>query len=717
LINSTATMIGIDESSTRHLICNYQTLALMPNLALVNYIICRYRLCYTRSSYIKNGGVNSVNYLKNMSIGVKLLIFTVITVLIAITVIVSTALFQFNSFNNIVSEEQAIKGMQGLNSSIEDYKEQSLKHAKMLSLNSEVINAVEEKDYNSIYNIVSFLSEEAKIDFITVTDTSGIILAHTHDSNKKGVSIADLASIQMALKGNAFSDVESNEIVKLSARAAAPIKNQAGIIIGTISTGYMLDSVEIIDKLKQIYNTDLTLFLGDVRFNTTIVQNGSRLVGTKLDSEIANIVLNKKEKYTGSAEILGIPYICSYMPLINSDNRAIGVVFAGQPISDVIAVRNRIINTLLVIAIIAILILSTFIYLYINRNVSRPLFEVVSAAEKIADGNLDVSIDFKSNDEIGTLCKSFNKMTQNLNDVLNNINIAAKQVAAGSTQLSSSSISLSQGATEQASSIEQLTATLEEISIQTKQNAKSANDANELAESTKSNAMTGNEQMNEMLNSMEEINKSSNNISKIIKVIDEIAFQTNILALNAAVEAARAGQHGKGFAVVAEEVRNLAMRSANAAKETTEMIENSIKNVEDGTKIANKTAEALDSIVESISKVANLVNDIAVASNEQATGIAQVNQAINQVSQIVQTNSASSQESASASEELMSQAEMLKEQVSKFVLTKNKSSSDEYLKSIDPEILKTLDSMPEKKKPDSISVPNIELTDKEFGKY
>lgn len=474
MINSTATMIGIDESSTRHLICNYQTLALMPNLALVNYIICRYRLCYTRSSYIKNGGVNSVNYLKNMSIGVKLLIFTVITVLIAITVIVSTALFQFNSFNNIVSEEQAIKGMQGLNSSIEDYKEQSLKHAKMLSLNSEVINAVEEKDYNSIYNIVSFLSEEAKIDFITVTDTSGIILAHTHDSNKKGVSIADLASIQMALKGNAFSDVESNEIVKLSARAAAPIKNQAGIIIGTISTGYMLDSVEIIDKLKQIYNTDLTLFLGDVRFNTTIVQNGSRLVGTKLDSEIANIVLNKKEKYTGSAEILGIPYICSYMPLINS---------------------------------------------------------------------------------------------------------------------------------------------------------------------------------------------------------------------------------------------------ANAAKETTEMIENSIKNVEDGTKIANKTAEALDSIVESISKVANLVNDIAVASNEQATGIAQVNQAINQVSQIVQTNSASSQESASASEELMSQAEMLKEQVSKFVLTKNKSSSDEYLKSIDPEILKTLDSMPEKKKPDSISVPNIELTDKEFGKY
>lgn len=658
-----------------------------------------------------------MNNLKRLGIGIKLLLFTVVSVLIGISLIVSTALIQFNSFNDSVSREEAIKGMEGLNTLIEDYKEESLRNAKMLSLNRELINAVENKDYNGIYNIVSSIAKQSKIDYIIVTDSNGSILAHTYDTNIKGNSISSQSGIQTALRGNTFSTVESDEIVGLSAKSGVPLKNEAGTVIGTISTGFLLDKVEIMDKLKQIYKTDLTLFLGDVRYNTTIVQNGSRLVGTKLDSKIADIVLNRKEKYIGNAEILGIPYICAYMPLLNSDNQAIGVVFAGQSISEVIAARNKTISLLLVISILIIFLLSAFIYFYINRSVSKPLFQVVSAAEKIADGNLNVNIDFKSNDEIGTLCRSFNKMTRKLNEVLNSINIAAKQVAAGSNQLSASSIGLSQGASEQASSIEELTATLEEISIQTKQNAKSANEANELAEFAKSNAMTGNKQMKEMLGSMEEINKSSNNISKIIKVIDEIAFQTNILALNAAVEAARAGQYGKGFAVVAEEVRNLAMRSANAAKETTEMIENSIKSVEGGTKIANKTAEALDSIVESISKVANLVKDIAVASNEQATGIEQVNQAIVQVSQVVQTNSTASQESAAASQELMSQAETLKEQVSKFVLMNNKPSSNEYLKSIDPDVLNTLESLPEKKKPDSPPLARIDLSDNEFGKY
>ncbi|WKY43092.1 methyl-accepting chemotaxis protein [Eubacteriaceae bacterium ES2] len=300
--------------------------------------------------------------------------------------------------------------------------------------------------------------------------------------------------------------------------------------------------------------------------------------------------------------------------------------------------------------------------------------EITTTLTEIGQGNLDLEITDDYLGDFQAIKESLNRITAELSKTLSDIGDASGQVEAGANQISDGGQALSQGATEQAAAIEQLNASMDEVASDTGRNATNANRANELTGDVKSSAETGNAQMNEMVSAMADINASSQNISKIIKVIDDIAFQTNILALNAAVEAARAGQHGKGFAVVAEEVRTLAARSADAARETTELIEGSISKVEIGTTIANNTAESLEEIQSKIETMTGLVNEIATASNMQATKINEINQGIEQVSKVVQTNSATAEESAAASEELSGQAELLQNKVNAFKLKKASGS-------------------------------------------
>ena len=326
-------------------------------------------------------------------------------------------------------------------------------------------------------------------------------------------------------------------------------------------------------------------------------------------------------------------------------------------------VRNIILITLF------LLVVSSAAGFLFNQDVKKRLGQLGQSADRIAEGDLATEVVTSTGDELGDVAASFEIMRQRVHKVLLEINQGADQVAAGAHNVSDASVALSQGASQQAASVEQLSASIAEIASQTASNAQNAEKANDLTVGTKEKAQLGNEEMQEMLSAMEEINASSANISKIIKVIDEIAFQTNILALNAAVEAARAGQHGKGFAVVAEEVRNLAARSAKAAKETTDMIEGSMAKVETGREIAHKTADALNAIVGDVSSVADIVANIAKASNEQKLALEQINQGVQQVSQVVQANSSTSEEAATASQNLNQQADIMRANVGKFRLS------------------------------------------------
>ena len=292
-------------------------------------------------------------------------------------------------------------------------------------------------------------------------------------------------------------------------------------------------------------------------------------------------------------------------------------------------------------------------------NILEPVGEALTTLKEMSKGDLRLSLQGAYQGDHAMMKDAMNLTLASLNEILGQVSITVRSVVDGSLQVSDTSQLLAEGATKQASSLQEITASMTEIGAQTKQNADNATQASVLTSQLRGNAEQGNSQMQQMLSAMTDIHKSSQEISKIIKAIDEIAFQTNLLSLNAAVEAARAGVHGKGFAVVAEEVRNLAQRSAKAAKETTALIETSVKSVENGSKIADTTAKALGEIVGGITKVTDLVGEIASASKEQALGIDQVSAGLAQIDQVTQSNTASAEQSAAAAQELSGQAQQL----------------------------------------------------------
>lgn len=521
---------------------------------------------------------------------------------------------------------------------------------------------------------------------------------------------------------NPYNDAKTGELMVTVSMPVMLDGKAAGVVFADISLK-RFDEINVLNERYLTLRYCIVTNDGTVAYHST----QSNLIGSSLETTFQNAADNDyaaQQIDTGNAfyfrckDANGVDVFKFFYPISASDG-----TWAIANTVDAKDLNEETTNTTILLIVISVLslILIVAASVWILHKMLKPIGILVEAANEISKGNLNIQIAIDSNDEIGLLANAFqntatnlkrmigeissilgqiaqnhldvaakeeytgdfvqiklslDNIIDNLNSVMSNINIASNQVACSADQVASGAQALSQGATEQAGVVEELTATINEISEQVQINAENAKQANQQAFKAGSEIEESNEKMNHLIQAMEDISNSSKKIEKIIKTIEDIAFQTNILALNAAVEAARAGVAGKGFAVVADEVRNLASKSAEAAKNTTQLIGDSISSVNKGANIVDETAHALSLVVEDVKNTAITIEKITDATERQASAIIQVTQGMDQVSAVVQTNSATAEESAASSEELSGQAQTMRNLVGRFRLKKQAGYDD-----------------------------------------
>lgn len=678
-----------------------------------------------RKIEMQNGTKKKKSILSKLNtLGAKISIMSIVMMLVVSTC--NTTAVRF--YINLIEEQLLENGKQGM-LTLKDYLASSAAEmsavSEMIAADAGVQKFVQNKDTKNIEKSISSMSSTDKISFTVIVDAEGKSV-YNSVSGSVGEDYSQISLIKNALGGGSSDTYIKDFQSQLVHAVAVPIRAD-GNVVGAIITCDDLAGGKTINTLHDSHGHQYTIFVGDTRVVSTLRDNnGNEVVGTRATDDVIKQVMEGQEDMALQNKLFGHNYASVYSPIVDNENKTVGMLFSGVSTQEAVSKANRLRLTTSLITTVVTIIFVVFALWFVKKILSNPIKKVTMAANRISSGDIGLGrserldLGVRSKDEIGELAsalegtsemlkqyigemddvlesiargdltarptleykgdlvqikQSLIHICKEINQSMANIMVSAEEVSGGASQVSDGAQALSQGATEQASEIEQLSDLVKDITGQISNNAQYATAASNLAVDSNKIVVEGQNTMASLSEAMAKINEMTVKMEKVVKTIDNFAFQTNILALNATVEAARAGSHGKGFAIVAEEVRNLAVKSAAAAQETGELIEDTVEIVESGVSLANETSKEFERVVELVNEVTEKIEQIADASNSQAEAASKVVVSVDEISRVIQTNSATAEESAAASEELSGLAQVLENIVSRFKLAKDEQSS------------------------------------------
>ena len=659
------------------------------------------------------GKITKIEMLMCMIVGI------IITFSIAVTLIISISLSSGHNDNTYTSMSSI--GVNVLKADVAT-KQQELENVfKLWNSGTQMRNALK----NGYVGTFAEIYDAAGLDentFCMFTDAEGNIVwkSDNYKLATYDVSLSLSCDPKVVDEFDAARHTQFNqygfyadENVPISVMFTAPVVFGGNMLLGVCYLGYDLSASAYLDTIKDQTGCEVALFGSEFIGGTTIMNaDETRVTDAPLNADVAEVVIQNEEIFSGKDKINKVNYYSTYEPIIDIHGDACGAYFAGIPTSESTKAFNRVILIAVIIALIIIVAAFVVVAIFLKRVIAKPIVAVSELADNMSRGKLSVpDSDYKfRNDEVGDFARSlqntkyslsayiqdissvlnsmadgdftakpsirydgdfeqieesFEQIQSKLSDVVRSINESSEQVLTGAEQMANGSQMLAEGTTTQAGAIEELNSTITEIYDKTQVNAQHALHAKELSAGVEEKAILQNEDMQRVMDAMRDIEAKSSQIGNIIQTIEDIAFQTNILALNAAVEAARAGDAGRGFAVVADEVRNLAEMSSEAAQNTTDLISATVLAVNDGADLVRAAVESMNEITDKAKETSNLIDEISDASNVQAEAIQQVTIGIEKISEVVQQNSATAEETAASCEQLSGQSQILRAQVSK----------------------------------------------------